>query len=203
MLTVLYDSVMFLGMSDASWTIDELGHAVADALAVGYEGPSNGQVRAVPDRRTIRYYTTLGLIDRPAAFSRRTALYGRRHLLQLVAIKRLQASGLSLTEVQERLAGIGETKLAAIAKLPGSKSSARAIRKEAGLEARTFWSESPAEVAPPRGKEPAATLTGIDLGGATLLVRGELGAEDAKAIRNAAAPLLTVLKTRGLLDGPA
>src|SRR5262245_45243958 len=75
------------------WTIDELGAQVALALSVDYEGPHNSRIREVPDRRTIRYYTTLGLIDRPAEMRGRTALYGRRHLLQLVAIKRLQARG--------------------------------------------------------------------------------------------------------------
>jgi hypothetical protein len=82
------------------WTLDELSAAVARALAVDYDGQPSARVRDVPDRRTIRYYTTLGLIDRPAALRGRTALYGRRHLLQLTAIKRLQAAGLSLAEVQ-------------------------------------------------------------------------------------------------------
>src|SRR3954468_22885713 len=89
------------------WTIDELGAQVALALSVDYDGPPNGRVRDVPDRRTIRYYTTLGLLDRPAEMRGRTALYGRRHLMQLVAIKRLQARGLSLSEVQQRLVGLG------------------------------------------------------------------------------------------------
>ncbi len=61
------------------WTIDELGQQVARALSVGYEGQSNSRVRDVPDRRTIRYYTTLGLIDRATRMCGRTALYGRRH----------------------------------------------------------------------------------------------------------------------------
>src|SRR4029077_9053917 len=87
------------------WTIDELSAAVSAALAQGYGGPPNGRVRDVPDRRTIRYYTTLGLIDRPAEMRGRTALYGRRHLLQLVAIKKLQSRGQSLTDVQRTLAG--------------------------------------------------------------------------------------------------
>ena len=79
---------------------------MALALAVDYAGQASGRVRDVPDRRTIRYYTTLGLIDRPAAMRGRTALYGLRHLLQLAAIKRLQAHGLSLAEVQQRLVGL-------------------------------------------------------------------------------------------------
>lgn len=89
------------------WTIDELGARVAEALSAADQaaGKMNGRVREVPDLRTIRYYTTLGLIDRPAEMRGRTALYGRRHLLQLVAIKRLQSRGLSLADVQRELLG--------------------------------------------------------------------------------------------------
>src|SRR5947209_10097936 len=105
-------------MTDATerlWTIDELGTQAALALSVDYEGSPNGRVRDVPDRRTIRYYTTLGLLDRPAEMRGRTALYGPRHLLQLVAIKKLQASGLTLVQVQERLAGATDATLRELA----------------------------------------------------------------------------------------
>lgn len=62
--------------------------------------PTNGQVRAVPDERTIRYYATLGLLDRPVAMRGRTALYNARQVAQVVAIKRLQLMGRSLAEIQ-------------------------------------------------------------------------------------------------------
>src|SRR5438034_5727425 len=93
--------------SEPLWDLDELCAQVALALAADYAGQASGRVRDVPDGRTIRYYTTLGLVDRPVAVpgKGRTAFYGRRHLLQLVAIKRLQAQGLSLSEVQARLVG--------------------------------------------------------------------------------------------------
>src|SRR6478672_5570084 len=105
-------------VDDALWTIDELGERVSAALAVGYEGVPSGRVRDVPDLRTIRYYTTLGILDRPAEMRGRTALYGRRHLLQLVAIKRLQARGLTLAEVQRQVVGQTDTALARIAEPP-------------------------------------------------------------------------------------
>ncbi|MDX6262798.1 MAG: hypothetical protein QOH84_4486, partial [Kribbellaceae bacterium] len=69
------------------WTLGELAERVEAALA-DYPGQANGRVRAVPDQRAIRWYTTTGMVDRPAEMRGRTALYGRRHLLQLVAIKR-------------------------------------------------------------------------------------------------------------------
>ena len=88
------------------------------ALAVDYHGQPSGRVRAVPDRRAIRWYTTIGLIDRPVAHRGRTALYGPRHLLQLVAVKRLQAKGLPLVAIQQELAGATDSQLARVARLP-------------------------------------------------------------------------------------
>ena len=106
-------------MDEPRWTLDELAERVDVALAVDYAGPPSARVRAVPDRRSIRWYTTIGLIDRPAAHQGRTALYGPRHLLQLVAVKRLQASGLPLVAIQRELAGATDTQLARVARLPG------------------------------------------------------------------------------------
>ena len=50
----------------------------------------------------------------------RTALYGRRHLLQLVAIKCLQATGIALAELQRQLLGLTDAELARVAKLPAA-----------------------------------------------------------------------------------
>src|SRR3954452_4369732 len=100
------------------WNLEELCARVALALAVDYTGQASGRVRDVPDARTIRYYSTLGLLDRPAVMRGRTALYGVRHLRQLVAIKRLQTHGLSLAEIQTRLVGLGDQGLQAEARVP-------------------------------------------------------------------------------------
>src|ERR671926_828106 len=97
------------------WTLDELVDRVGRALAAKYPGAPNGRVREVPDRRAIRWYTTIGLVDRPAAMRGRTALYGPRHLLQLVAIKRRQAQGRSLAEIQAELVGASDATLRGVA----------------------------------------------------------------------------------------
>src|SRR4051812_34246003 len=93
---------------DARWTLDELSEQVARVLENEAPGPLDGRVREVPDRRTIRYYTTLGLLDRPVEMRGRTAYYGNRHFWQLVAIKRLQAKGLQLVQIQQSLLGLGD-----------------------------------------------------------------------------------------------
>jgi DNA-binding transcriptional MerR regulator len=114
------------GMQETRWTLDELAERVDTALAVDYHGQPSGRVRAVPDRRAIRWYTTIGLIDRPVAHRGRTALYGPRHLLQLVAVKRLQAKGLPLVAIQRELAGATDTQLARVARIPAAVRPAAA-----------------------------------------------------------------------------
>ncbi|WP_242454385.1 MerR family transcriptional regulator [Bailinhaonella thermotolerans] len=111
------------------WTIGELAERAVAALTSD-DAPSidNRRVRDLPNERLIRWYTSTGLLDPPARRGR-VALYGPRHLLQLVAIKRLQAEGLSLTAIQARLAGATDATLTRAARLPAPPpSSARARR---------------------------------------------------------------------------
>jgi DNA-binding transcriptional MerR regulator len=124
-------------VTEAIWTLDELTERVGTALAVGYHGQPSGRVRDLPDRRAIRWYTTIGLVDRPAAIRGRTAMYGPRHLLQLVAIKRLQAQGRSLVAIQAELAGATDAQLARVAQLPDPAGSpaAKAVEAPAAPEA--------------------------------------------------------------------
>jgi DNA-binding transcriptional MerR regulator len=96
-------------------SLDETTAEVARLLAergLAGGGP-DGRVSAVPDARTIRYYTSLGLLDRPR-IEGRVARYGRRHVLQILAIKALQADGLPLGEVQAHLYGRSDRELDAI-----------------------------------------------------------------------------------------
>jgi DNA-binding transcriptional MerR regulator len=93
-----------------AWTMAELVQRAARALAAADVRAPNGRVTEVPDARMIRWYTTTGLVDRPVMRGR-VATYGERHLLQLVAVKRLQAQGLTLAEIQQRLAGAPDAAL--------------------------------------------------------------------------------------------
>lgn len=54
--------------------------------------------------RTIRYYIQQGLVDRPEGETR-AARYGKRHVDQLLLIKKWTAAGLSLDRIRELLAG--------------------------------------------------------------------------------------------------
>jgi DNA-binding transcriptional MerR regulator len=185
-------------MDEPLWTLRELAAEVATQLARNYEATENGQVRPVPDERSIRYYTTLGLIDRPASMRGRTALYGRRHLAQLVAIKRLQAVGKPLAEIQRLLPSVDDATLSRISGvvLAGAKRS----RPAAG----TFWRAEPTE-SPAEAPEAPAFAISLPLGdGATLTFTPARAPNDADfdALRRAAAPLLAELARRGLITNP-
>src|SRR5918998_4205732 len=160
------------------WTLDELVARVSAALdAADYPGAPNGRVREVPDRRAIRWYTTIGLLDRPAGMRGRTALYGPRHLVQLVAIKRRQAQGRSLAEIQAELVGATDGALQQIAgvdpqepeRAPGPEQAPgpeKAGRRDA------FWALPVTASAPSAVHEDEnGVLTGVALdGGAVLLL---------------------------------
>jgi hypothetical protein len=108
-------------MSD-TWNIGELAEQAAEALRANAR-PLNGRIRDMPGERLIRWYTTIGLVDPPLTRRGRIARYGRRHLLQLLAIKRLQAAGRSIAEIQAALVGATDAMLEQAAEAPGQISS--------------------------------------------------------------------------------
>lgn len=55
-------------------------------------------------RRTVRFYTQKGLLEPPDG-ERRSARYARRHLEQLLLIRKWQAAGVSLERVRRLLQG--------------------------------------------------------------------------------------------------
>lgn len=185
----------------AAWTLDELVGRVSAALATAaYPGSPNGRVRDLPDRRAVRWYTTTGLVDRPV-MQGRSAIYRTRHLLQIVAVKRLQAQGFSLAEIQAKLAGATDETLRRLAEVPDDLITAEPVSgaPPAGRRNR-FWAE-PAPAEPSAGDADSVTaLAAVSLpGGAMLLLPARPEHGDIAAIRSAAAPLLELLAERGLL----
>lgn len=205
-------------MEHAEWTIDELAARVAAVLDdEAYPGAPNGRVRDVPDARTIRWYATIGLVDRPTAMRGRTALYGHRHLLQLVAIKRRQAQGRRVAEIQAELVGAPSDVLSSIANLPEPGPDPGIEPPPAPARAR-FWAQ-PTAIQPPshdtvagqtlaarpaRSRAPRGVpLNGLHLeGGAVLLLPTAPDPDTVPAILAAARPLLELLAARGLLADP-
>jgi DNA-binding transcriptional MerR regulator len=138
------------------YRINDLARLAALALEDASFSQNSGRIREVPDVRTIRYYTTLGLLDRPLEMQGRTAFYGPRHLLQLLAVKQLQAEGRSLTQIQHTLAGADDRTLHGIVALPEQrlKDLEQRLQEEAPPRAQTgpraqrqtarhFWTQQP------------------------------------------------------------
>ncbi|MFI6987279.1 helix-turn-helix domain-containing protein [Nonomuraea wenchangensis] len=208
-----------------TWTIGELAEHAARALRDG-AAPLSGRVRDVPGERLIRWYTTIGLLDPPLTRRGRVARYGRRHLLQLVAVKRLQAAGRSIADIQAALAGATDRTLEETASLPAPPPAApvvpapvpppvaTAAERPASVNGATggrgrFWAERPAADSGDTagsGNGPATAgdpviVTGISLGGGVRLVwdGGRVPSEeDVQAVLAAAGPLLAVLTEREL-----
>lgn len=199
------------GNMEARWTLEELRRQARRALAdLGPQPASH-----LTDR-TIRYYTTLGLVDRPLGVRGRTVLYGPRHLLQLLAIRRLQEQGLTLAEMQRRQSTrMPAARLERLAR-EGSAGEVEPVAERVALYASAparepdVWRETPASWTPKarasrerRPPPPAARLVQvIELApGVTLALPATraLGATDVAAVQAAAVTLLTELTSRRLL----
>lgn len=84
--------------------VDELLRQAAVMLQKnGVEQDPLSRVSPLPDLRTFRMYRAQGLIDEPNEKSGTAGVYGQRHLLQLVAIKVLQARRHPLREIRTSL----------------------------------------------------------------------------------------------------
>jgi DNA-binding transcriptional MerR regulator len=139
-----------MGMDDLM-TIAELADRVQAVLESTGTSVASGRIRERPDVRTLRYYTTIGLLDRPAEMRGRTAYYARRHLVQAVAIKRLQAEGLALAEIQRRLLGASAQELEKLAAIPSRVPNGPVAKPAAPKAGRdpAFWTAPPAEPSAP------------------------------------------------------
>ncbi|MDP2344739.1 MAG: MerR family transcriptional regulator [Deltaproteobacteria bacterium] len=135
---------------DAPWTLEQLSARVADATQRLGLLQSNGQVADAPNARAIRWYQSTGLVSRPQQRGR-VAYYGPAHLFQLVAIKRLQASGKTLDDVQHDLLGKDDDAVRLLAAVPEDIAAAVTATVAVTVEttrseARSFWSDDVADV---------------------------------------------------------
>jgi DNA-binding transcriptional MerR regulator len=159
---------------DTPWTLAELTERVDAVLRAEGIRQENGQVAEAPNGRTVRWYQSIGLLRRPEQRGR-VAFYGRAHLAELVAIKRLQSGGLSLGDVQARLLGLSDEAVLALAALPelaespvthdrdsnGGRADSDQPERAAAL---SFWLADVSEpavvdaVAPPEAPVTASTI---------------------------------------------
>ncbi|MGE5752887.1 MAG: succinate CoA transferase [Deltaproteobacteria bacterium] len=72
------------------------------------------KVAEVASERTIRYYATTGLIDKPLRYSGTRAVYGYRHFLQVLVVKALQSRDLPLRKIRAMIGGRADDYLEAV-----------------------------------------------------------------------------------------
>jgi DNA-binding transcriptional MerR regulator len=83
-----------------SFSLEELSDRINSWCEEHDIAPASGQAGEIVSERNIRYYRTLGLMDAPEGGG-----YGEKHLLQLTAVRLLQAQGLPLRRIRELLYG--------------------------------------------------------------------------------------------------
>ena len=76
-------------------------HVTALVDAAGLR-PTNASARAAPSARSVRFYVSHGLLDRPEGVGT-AATYGYRHFLQLLAIKIRQREGQTLESIKREM----------------------------------------------------------------------------------------------------
>ena len=89
------------------------GLAVEAAKILSESGlaQERGTVTELPDERTVRYYLAEGLVS-PAGDKQGTAsVFGYRHLLQLLVVKKLQAEHLPIRKIRDLVDGRTEEEL--------------------------------------------------------------------------------------------
>lgn len=106
-------SIFMLPEPTRRFSLDALASEAARVLGAFATLPDDGRVSPTPDVRTLRYYQSLGLLDRPDNAHPRDAYYGYHQLLQVIATKALQRLGYALSDIQARLTGRSTAELEA------------------------------------------------------------------------------------------
>src|SRR4051812_46995622 len=118
----------------ASSSLDELSSRINAWCEEHDIVPASGQAGEAVTERNIRYYRTLGLVDAPEGGG-----YGEKHLLQLTAIRLLQAQGLPLRRIRELLYGRSLKELQEIRRRGLAESRAAVPARRVGPVGEELW----------------------------------------------------------------
>lgn len=138
--------------------VAELAQEAARILAEsGAAQQARGTVTELPDERTVRYYLTEGLIPSADGKQGTASLFGFRHLLHLLVVKKLQAEHLPIRAIRELVAGKTEGQLESLLGVGRSEAGGAGARNEAlgYLESLLQKSRGPS-VAPSQSLPPTA-----------------------------------------------
>ena len=109
-------------------TIDDLVSLLDEVLPRIVGPQEDNKVTEIPTVRTIRYYISSGLVDKAIDYKGSAAIYGYRHLLQLVAIKHLQANNFQIKKIGEIIQGLTNEELEGLLVSPQEDEKTRKTR---------------------------------------------------------------------------
>ena len=82
----------------------ELASAAAQQIRALVPEQARGSVTEIPDERMVRYYISQRVLPEPLGKNGTASVYGYRHLLVLLVVKRLQAEFLPLAKIRSIIA---------------------------------------------------------------------------------------------------
>lgn len=115
-----------------------------------------GTVTELPDERTVRYYLAEGLVPSAEEKQGTASVFGFRHLLQLLVVKKLQAEGLPIRAIRELVTGKTERQLERLLGVEQGQASGSAARGEALSYLESLLQKSPSAPlpsAPPQARQ--------------------------------------------------
>lgn len=179
------------------WTVEELVELSSRLLP---EDGGSRRIRWNPNPRTIRYYTTLGLLDRPAGVRGQPVHYGARHLLQLLTIKVMQAEGLPLQDIQKKIYGKSDEELEEMSGLPKDwlEAALADYPTKPEPDRSAFWEQRQAVSEPEPTRIQELPIQGFELAtGMTLLLDRRIYPKvDLRRLREASLVLLEALEAQ-------
>ena len=95
---------------------------------------ARGTVTSVPDERTIRYYMAEGLVQTPEERQGTASVFRYLNLLQLLAVKKLQAEHLPIRKIRELVAGKSEQELETLLGIGSTAKKSRDTEAKRYLE---------------------------------------------------------------------
>ena len=129
--------------------LDELVGIANELINLVVPRQPSDRVAEILNERSLRYYITEGLIDRPVGKEGTAALYGYRHLLQALIVKALQGAYLPIKRIREILTGKNDRELEAIlacqVEIPAGQDSTGHIRCNGGRMAGNGYADGTAE----------------------------------------------------------
>jgi DNA-binding transcriptional MerR regulator len=99
----------YRGLSD--FTLGSLLAAARNILPDLVGRQTRYKVTEMPSERTIRYYLSHRLLDRPLGRKGTASIFGYRHLLQVLAIKYMQSQYLPLKKIESVMRGLSNREL--------------------------------------------------------------------------------------------